>query len=452
MVIGNPPYGASLSKKEKKYFDSYYETTQYNYDTYCFFFEKSFLLLKKGGYLGYITPNTFLVVELGDKLRRFLFERYNLLRLLEAFNVFSDAVVEPIVSIFQNERPVSNNVVEVYLSNRENSSPFSNDDLTKIDFNYNELFEEENLIFNYRATKPNRILSKRIKNISQRLSEIAKVSAGVILYEKGKGTPSQTAETLRIKPYTGFEKKNDSWLKLIRGSDVQRYNLNWSGEYVLYGENLAAPRKKENFFKNKLIVRRTDDNLMFSHDDESMIGVKSIHCIQPFNKEINEKFLLSILNSKLLNWFFRFENFHMIGKPFAEVKLVYVERLPIKIFHQQQAYIDKADIILSKNKELNQLLQQFTQLLLSKFATIIINNKLQNWANLTSNEFFKELKKQKIKLPLSEQQEWLQYFEEEKIKANDIQQVIQQTDKEIDKMVYELYELSEEEVRIVEGK
>jgi hypothetical protein len=71
---------------------------------------------------------------------------------------------------------------------------------------------------------------------------------------------------------------------------------------------------------------------------------------------------------------------------------------------------------------------------------------------LKPGEFLKELQKQKIKLTLPEQQEWLQYFEEQKLKANNIQQTIQQTDKEIDEMVYELYGLSEEEIAIVEGK
>ena len=108
--------------------------------------------------------------------------------------------------------------------------------------------------------------------------------------------------------------------------------------------------------------------------------------------------------------------------------------------------------MLSQNKELNQLSQQFINLLQTKFTTININNKLQCWYSLTANDFFKELAKQKIKLPLSEQQEWLQYFEQQKINANNIQQTIQQTDAAIDAMVYQLYGLTEEEITIVEGK
>lgn len=148
-------------------------------------------------------------------------------------------------------------------------------------------------------------------------------------------------------------------------------------------------------------------------------------------------------------FYFRYTN-NEFDALFPKIRLAEFKRLPIKIIslNNQQSFIAKADIMLSKNEELNQLSQQFTQLLQAKFSTI--NKKLQSWYSLTGNEFLKELSKQKIKLPLSEQQEWLQYFEKQKTKANNIQQTIEQTDKEIDAMVYALYGLTEEEIQIVE--
>jgi hypothetical protein len=254
------------------------------------------------------------------------------------------------------------------------------------------------------------------------------------------------------KPYTSPTKTSNDWLQLIRGTDIKRYSLEWNGEYVKYGENLAAPRNPNNFFREKIFIRRTDDNLMCVIDNDKMIGVKSVHCIQGLKDDCSNKFIMTLINSKLLNWFFQYDNFHMVGKPLAEVKLVFVERLPIIISEDQQPFIDKADIMLEKNKELNQLSEQFTKLLQTKFPAININNKLQQWYSLTANEFFKELTKQKIKLSLPEQQEWLQYFEAEKTKANALEQTIQQTDKEIDAMVYALYGLTDDEIAIVEGK
>lgn len=85
-------------------------------------------------------------------------------------------------------------------------------------------------------------------------------------------------------------------------------------------------------------------------DNEEMIGVKSVHCIKSTNPSISNVFLLSLLNSKLLNWYFQYENFHMVGKPLAEVKLVFVERLPIKLPDSQQPYITLVDQILAAKK------------------------------------------------------------------------------------------------------
>lgn len=106
--------------------------------------------------------------------------------------------------------------------------------------------------------------------------------------------------------------------------------------------------------------------------------------------------------------------------------------------------------MLSKNKALNQLSKQFKQLLQATFSPININNKLQSWYSLTGNEFLKELSKQNIKHPLAQQQEWLQYFEAQKTKAADTVHIINETDKEIDAMVYALYGLTEEEIKMVE--
>jgi hypothetical protein len=132
--------------------------------------------------------------------------------------------------------------------------------------------------------------------------------------------------------------------------------------------------------------------------------------------------------------------------------LASVKKIPIPEIskHDQQPFISKADSMLSKNKELQGVKQGLLQLLRAKHEGIIINKKLSDWPSLSFGQFLKELEKQKVRFSLPEQNEWLQYFETEKQKAAGIQQLIQQTDKEIDAMVYALYGLTEEEINIVE--
>jgi len=66
--------------------------------------------------------------------------------------------------------------------------------------------------------------------------------------------------------------------------------------------------------------------------------------------------------------------------------------------------------------------------------------------------FLQELKKAKVSLSLVEEAEWLGYFTEQQAKAHALQAQIDKTEKEIDVLVYELYGLTEDEVKAVEGK
>ncbi len=452
VVIGNPPYGAKISNNEKIFFKDNYITLFPNYDTYGLFFEKAYFLLKENGKIGFITPNTFLVIESGIVLRRLLFESFTLNILFETFHVFADAVVEPITTILTKKLPSINDDFNCLLLPRENK--ISTIDFTKcieITFNHLDLLEREDLIFNYRATLYNRSLAKKIILNSIPLKQVSKISAGVKPYENGKGIPAQTQETLLTKPFTGFKRQNENWLKLIRGTQVNRYLLEWDNEYILYGDNLAAPRNKDNFLNPKIFIRRTDDKILAVLDNENIIGLNSIHCLQITKNEIEIKFILAILNSKLINWYFQFQNFHMVDKPLAEVKIIFIERLPIVIPNTQQPFIDKANFMLSKNKELQEATYKFIKLLSAKFETLNINTKLNKWYNLSFADFSKELSKQKIKLSLQQESEWLSFFELERQKALAIKNEIDITDAEIDKMVYTLYDLNEEEIKIVEG-
>jgi len=173
--------------------------------------------------------------------------------------------------------------------------------------------------------------------------------------------------------------------------------------------------------------------------------------IQSKNENISLKFLLAILNSRLTNWFFQYQNFHMVGKPLAEVKVIFVERLPIVIASEQTPFIEKADLMLSLTKKLQEASHKFQRTIHRKFDLEELPGKLQNWYLLSYNEFIAELGKKKVKLSLKEEAEWEDYFLQEARKALEIKSAIETTDKEIDQMVYQLYGLTDEEIKIVEA-
>jgi hypothetical protein len=129
-------------------------------------------------------------------------------------------------------------------------------------------------------------------------------------------------------------------------------------------------------------------------------------------------------------------------------------------FAQYQSYFHNAQIrenIRAAKEE--QFLEGFLRELFVNILGYTINpepeynltTELKNWPSLDFKGFLGELKKAKAHLSLSEEAEWMGYFNEQKSKAQAHQTDITRLDCENDVLVYELYGLTEEEIRIVEG-
>jgi hypothetical protein len=180
------------------------------------------------------------------------------------------------------------------------------------------------------------------------------------------------------------------------------------------------------------------------------IGFIPIDSIGYFTKknDLDLKYLLIIINSWLMNLYYKL---HYTDK---NVKPIYLKELPIPNIskEQQQPFIEKANIML----DLNQKLQQSKQNFLNELEVDKISRKLQNFEELSFDEFIKEYKKAKklkFKNKLEERKlkdKWRDLFEYDKKRVLELKEKIDKTDKEIDKMVYKLYGLSDDEVEVIE--
>jgi hypothetical protein len=127
-----------------------------------------------------------------------------------------------------------------------------------------------------------------------------------------------------------------------------------------------------------------------------------------------------------------------------------MEIIPIKIPENKQPFIERADLMHSLKNSLQEIVQKFQRSIERKFNLDSLPKKLEDWYLLSYSDFIKELAKKKIKLSLSDEAEWEEYFNTESKKALELKYKIDATDKEIDQMVYKLYDLTEEEIAIVE--
>jgi len=168
--------------------------------------------------------------------------------------------------------------------------------------------------------------------------------------------------------------------------------------------------------------------------------------------DVDEKYYLGILNSKVM-WFFLKNTGTELGGGYFRFKTNYLKPFPLpEISENLNLMIENVNQILSSNKNLQEVSSKFQRILQRKLEGLEkLPKKLENWYELTFADFIKELKKKKIVLSFDDEGKWEDYFLPEQQKALEIKAQINQTDKEIDAMVYDLYDLTDEEIAIVEN-
>ena len=452
IVVGNPPYvfaRDNFSEIEKNYYIKNYVSSNYQINTYILFMEKSFKLLKNKGYASMIVPNSWLMMYSGKGIREYILEKIKLLEIVNLVgHSFENVNVETVIYFGYKEkgefvtRVLLNKGKEFIYSHSKNSISFIN---------------EEEKLFKVFSDECSEEINKKIFENSIALDEIVEIKAGLQAYEKGKGIPKQTEEDVKNRPYDYTYKFDEETYKYLEGNNVVRYSINWSGQYLKYGENLAAPRSVELFNGKKIIIREITGafpkNIISTYTEEFYLYNRSnIGIIEKENKKIDLKYILVVLNSTLISYYFMKNTAKSVRKLFPKIILNDLRKFPFKeiSLKEQQPFIEKANKILTLNKEFQEILQKFQRMIMREFSLEKISTKLQNWYLLNFAEFIKELSKVKVKLNLSQKADWEDYFIAEKSKAETLNNEITKTDKEIDRMVYELYGLNEKEIEIIE--
>jgi len=444
-VIGNPPYGAKFSKIETKYFNEVFEHQNYQIDSYLLFTENIKKWLKLNGIAGYIMPNTWLSSLFGSKIRTFVFNEFVVQKLVHYnYFVFEDATVETDTYILKNSKPLKKSDIEFVIVDKNKSEQTKS--ISQIDW-----ISLNGKPINIYETKEVAKIKNKLNKLKI-LDDLVQIVQGTKPFQKGKGKPKQTMETMEEKPFVSNIKKDDTFLPLLRGSLINKYSVLWNNDYwISYGDWLAEPRYSAKFNCNeKLVIRQTGDSLIATYDNQQFIARDNLYIIRDDSKKLYLKGLLAVLNSKFLNWFFQNVINPERGKAMAQVKRGHLQQLPIanSNFSILADYTDK---MLKLNKQFQQKSIKFLNRTKEHFKIEKTSKKLSTFYNFDFKTYVAELKKQKVTLSLIQQDEWQDYFDAYKTEINQLQTEIQQTDNEIDQMVYKLYELTPKEIEIIEN-
>jgi type I restriction-modification system DNA methylase subunit len=403
VVIGNPPYvftrGDGFTNAEKEYYYAKFKQQNYQLNTFAMFTEQGHNILKVDGFFGFIIPNNWLTISSMKKFRDFIIScTGNVIIVNNFYKVFIGANVDTSLLVFTKIKPGVITLIEsVEPGHYENISSVS----------FTDLLDDQIIQFKSLKNAMSNLIIKKIETQAIVLGNISTVKSGLKAYETGKGTPIQTDKMKRDRIYHSITKKDNNYRPYLEGKDVKRYKLDWSGQFLKYGKNLAAPRKRELFEGERILVRQIPSLPPYSINGTITIGdevndINSMIIIHPVNN-YSLKFILGVINSRLITYWFdiTFDKFQRAI--FPQFKVNELEQFPIPSLDLSK----KSDKVKHDN-------------------LVSLVNKILELKQKEATE-----KNQQLKTMIAKQ--------------------IEGVNKAIDSAVYELYNLIEDEIKVVEG-
>lgn len=456
VIIGNPPYVFAREKveiKDKEYYAEHYYSAEYQVNTFVLFIEKSLKLLKENGYLGFIIPNSLLQLSSISKLREYILNNSSIKEIVNLYGYSFDAVgVETVIIILKKgERTDNVRTLSLYKETDLLNSNYKN--VIAHDWNCNQNYE-----FNIFLSEKEELLLEKIRNKSNTLETDYDVRAGLKAYEKGKGIPKQTAEDVKNRIYDFNYKYDDKTYPYLEGKDITRYMNFKNSSWLKYGSNLAAPREFSIFSNQRILIREiTNDfpkSLLATYLGEIYLNNLSIiNILSKENSKLKLLYLLAILNSSLMSFYFEKTNPKANRTMFPKVILQDLRIFPVAktTEEQQQSLAQKAEQMIELNKQLHAGIDSGLELINSEYQPKKISKNLEKFYTLGIHPFLEELEKQKVKLSLIQEEELITWYKEKSDKLNKLQTEINNLDKFIDQEVYKLYGLTDDEIKIVEN-
>jgi len=505
IVVGNPPYVKEDIGKNA--FNGLHQHLCYQgkMDLWYFFGWLALTISKKeSAYISFIAPNNWITNDGASKFRNKINDCATIFEYIDFNNlmIFEEAQIQTMIYIMKNDNKLEkykfkyskilNNKIakeEImhFLQKLENNNfEYFDVDINRVDY--------KDKLFNFNSEKNRNVLNKIKANANFYLKK-EEIFSGIDIgqdfinaksleilgddFKIGDGIFNLSEE--EYNSYNFFNNEKEIIKPFYTTKEVNRYYFNEKNKYwVIYTtskfknpqEIIDYPNIKKHLDKFSKVI--TSDNKPYglhrARNEEIFKGEKILsirkherpafsyvtldtYVNRTFNiiktDRVNLKYLLVLLNSKLTKFWLK-EKGKMQGDIF-QVDITPIISIPLIIVSKdQEAFISLSEKMLSLNRELQDLSQKFQRMLLRKFDLEKLSTKLQEWYLLDFSDFIKELKRLKVKLSLSQESEWEEYFLEEKSKAIAVDSEIKNTDKEIDSMVYKLYDLTDEEIKIIE--
>ena len=512
VIIGNPPYVRNefIDSLSKIYLEKNYSLFTGKSDLYVYFFEKVQNILKEKGLSGFIVSSKYTKTKYGKVLIDFLHKETHINCFIDFqdLDIFSGIVAYPSIIMFKKENvDINKTSSKLLVVSNENYEEVENLFSNAIDVKQSEIFERLGSWSTgsvddgfFRLIKKLEKQNEQLANLIEKPQVGIKTGANASFIFNKESIPFEITKSKLLKDY-------------LVGREVKRYRPTDTVNKILFpylkeGNRLELVNEEE--FNDEFSFLARDKELLSRRaiiDKGIISGAKKWYEFQqikndfPFNTKyivypdisstVNFTFandvlldmtcfgiasdsnsLLGILNSTLIKAYLNTICVKARGG-YLRLKSQYILKIPIPKNYLNASLDNVVNKMIFETSELDNIENKFQKYLKQKFQLEKLSKKLQNWHELAFGDFIKELNKaikanNKLKAkqlaegvissaveiaPLTKKDEfeWLDLFEENKQKTQALQTQINQTDKEIDQMVYELYGLTEDEIAIVEN-
>ena len=482
VVIGNPPYvRMEFLKPVKPHLEKHYVVAADRADLYAYFFERGVGLLKQGGRLGYISSSTFFRTGSGENLRTFLADGAAIESIVDFgdLQIFEGVTTYPAILTLKKDGESAGDLAFLVVEDR--------------------LPEDLGRAFAQGAQPMPRA---RLGRGSWRLEDAAlarlrdKITAGRKTLGEVYGQPLYGIKTglneafvidraTRDRLVAEHPKAADLLKPFLRGEDIKRWRIESEDLFLISTpkgkvdiKQYPAIRKWLLPFKKELEERATkqewwelqqaqlayqpkfagakisyphfQNERMFALEETGAFSNDKSYCIPT-----GDLALLCLLNSKV-GWFFLRAISPAVRNHWHEMRVQYVERLPLPNFTEtardRVIAFGKACTDAAHARFVIQSAVRHRILDLAPPERKKLSGKLENWQELDFAAFRDEVKKAfHAEIPVKERGDWEAYLGEKAAEIRRLTDAIAAAERKIDTIVYRLFDLTADEVALLES-
>ena len=390
-IVGNPPWvftrDIEFGQIAKNYFAKHFVGADGKVNLYALFLERGIEILREDGLLSMIIPNTFLRAATYEKLRRHLITKHRLVAVTDAGTDVFAGVTASTIVLLLQKNTKVIPATVLSLSNDGVAQKINTVDIQQV-------AETPSAVLDIFTDTPSRRIMLEMAKSARPLADFVEhLISGIQTWKQHKSN------------FISDRKVTDKYKPLLEGKDIGRYESHFSQKYIFYSAKVLNVMQDEDIFllPEKILIQRISGG---NRPLKATLDRKRHYCFNSINslvcRGVDNRYVLGLLNSTLLNWYY-YNRFSNRSELTVNIAAKLLRQLPIPALDlgdpatkaRHDEIVAKVEAMLAAKKELA--------------------------GAKTDND---------------------QTYYENKCAA---------LDRQIDRLVYDLYGLSEDEIKIVES-